>query len=243
MAIKNLALILFAVSLCSCNSNKKEHSQNLGDRYAGIHVVGAMKNVMWKGELESSINLDTISPKKGLYGLGPESYLTGELLITDGTTYVSKVTSDTTMIVKEASKASAPFFVYANVTNWQEVDIPEEVTTIRDLETLIDDKTEDFKKPFAFKVVGSVLDALIHIQNLPPGTKVSSPEDAHIGQTNYILQDETVEIIGFFSTEHQGVFTHHDSYLHMHLITANKTQMGHLDALTMGEMKLYLPLY
>ena len=39
---------------------------------------------MWKGELSGTINLDTISNKKGLYGLGPESYLTGELLINNG---------------------------------------------------------------------------------------------------------------------------------------------------------------
>jgi acetolactate decarboxylase len=105
----------------------------------------------------------------------------------------------------------------------------------------IDDKTTDFKRPFTFKLIGEVSRAIIHIQNLPKGTKVSSPDEAHQGQTNYELNNEESEIIGFFSTEHKGVFTHHDSFLHMHLITADETKMGHLDELEIKEMKLYLP--
>ena len=76
---------------------------------------------------------------------------------------------------------------------------------------------------------------------MPEGTKVSSPDEAHQGQTNYNIANENAEIIGFFSTEHKGVFTHHDSFLHMHLITKDESKMGHLDELEIGEMKLYLP--
>ena len=70
---------------------------------------------------------------------------------------------------------------------------------------------------------------------------MSSPDEAHQGQTIYKIINEDAEIIGFFSTEHQGVFTHHDSFLHMHLITKDESKMGHLDELAIGEMKLYLP--
>jgi len=72
---------------------------------------------------------------------------------------------------------------------------------------------------FKFKLIGQVSSAIIHIQSLPKGTKVSSPDEAHQGQTNYNIANEDPEIIGFFSTEHTGVFIYHDSYLHMHLIT------------------------
>jgi acetolactate decarboxylase len=72
---------------------------------------------------------------------------------------------------------------------------------------------------------------------------VSSPAEAHQGQVNYSVNDEQVEIIGFFSTEHKTIFTHHDTFLHMHLITADRQQMGHLDEVLLGKgMKLYLPV-
>lgn len=238
--MKNI-LVLFSLALFSCNRPQTESTSTAAETYPDIKIVGAMKNVMWKGELGGSINLDTISNKEGLYGLGPVSYLQGELLINNGTSYVSTVSSDSTMVVEKQSNISAPFFVYANVSKWEELTLPENVKSIRDLETFIDSATEDYKRPFAFKLAGQVSSAIIHIQNLPEGTKVSSPAEAHQGQTNYPLRQEDVEIIGFFSAQHQGIFTHHDSFLHMHLITADESKMGHLDQLEIANMKLFLP--
>ncbi len=227
--------------LISCNSSPEVKGTSETASHPDIQIAGAMKNVMWKGELEGIINLDTIADKNGLYGLGPLSYLTGELLINNGTSYVSTVTSDTTMSVQIASNVSAPFFVYGNVTEWCEIELPDTVNTIPGLEQFVDNQTIELKRPFAFKLIGKVDSANIHIQNLPAGTEVSSPDEAHQGQTNYLIENEDVEIIGFFSTEHQGVFTHHDSYLHMHLITRDERKMGHLDELQIGKMSLFLP--
>lgn len=241
MNIRTIAFGLLAIGIISCNSNKKETSSTGTGTYSDIKIVGAMKNVMWKGELGSSIDLDTISNKKGLYGLGPENFLTGELLINNGKSYISKVSSDSTMTVEKRFDVSAPFFVYANVTEWNKMKIPSDIKTIQDLEKFIDQKTTDYKRPLVFKLIGQVSKAIIHIQNLPKGTKVSSPDEAHQGQTNYELNDEESEIIGFLSTEHKGIFTHHDSFLHMHLITKDGNKMGHLDKLEIGKMALYLP--
>jgi acetolactate decarboxylase len=119
--------------------------------------------------------------------------------------------------------------------------VPSKVESIQEVEKLIDDKTSDFKRPFAFKLIGHASKAIIHLQHLPEGAKVSSPDEAHQGQINYAIEEEDVEIIGFFSTEHKGVFTHHDSFVHLHLITADEQKMGHVDELEIGKMKLYLP--
>jgi len=242
MKLSKTIVMLLITLLVNCNTSRKESSAQETISYPNITIVGAMKNVMWQGKLGGSIDLDTISIRKGLYGLGPESYLSGELLINNGKSYEAKVTSDSTMTVEERYNVSAPFFVYANVNEWSEEQLPSTIKTIQDLEQFIDVKTKNYKRPFAYKLTGRVSSALIHIQNLPEGTNVASPEDAHQGQTNYKLENETVDIIGFFSTEHKGVFTHHDSFLHMHLITDDNSKMGHLDALNMEEMKLYLPL-
>jgi len=239
MTIRITTIGLVAIGMISCNSFKKEAKST--NTYSDIKIIGAMKNVIWKGELGSNINLDTISDKYGLYGLGPENYLTGELLINNGKIYLSKATSDSTMIVEKRFDVSAPFLVYTNVTEWNEIDLPSNIKSIQDLEKFIDKKTTEYKRPFAFKLKGQVSKAIIHIQNLPKGTKVSSPDEARQGQVKYELTKEESEIIGFFSTEHQGIFTHHHSFIHMHLITADESKMGHLDELEIGAMKLYLP--
>ncbi len=236
----NFAIILscFLIGVYSCKSDKSKpnHSQKLPK----VTATSAMKNVMWKGELFGKIQLDTLT-KKGLYGLGPQVYLQGEIVINNGDIFVSKATSDTTMIVVKTDKVLAPFFVHTNVTEWKTITLPSAVKSISDLEQFIKTTTETIEVPFAFKLEGQVNSAKIHIQNLPEGTKVSTPKEAHQGQVNYNLTHEDVTIIGFYSENDQGVFTHHDSFLHMHLITKDKTKMGHLDAVEFNKMELSLP--
>lgn len=202
-----------------------------------------MSDVMWKGQLQGNIYLDTITDKAHLYGLGPVEYLAGEILIIDGKSYQSTVVSETTMKVEETYDVKAPFLGYANIARWTELTLPDSIQTIPQLEQYLDRITRSLPRPFIFKLFGTVEQATIHIVNLPKGAKVRSPDEAHNGQVNYQVNNQQSEIIGFFSTEHAAVFTHHDTYLHMHLITTDQQKMGHLDAVLLkkGTMKLYLP--
>lgn len=230
---KLLFLLLFTsyVSIAQQNTSK-------------VHIAGAMKNVMWKGQLQGSINLDTIKNRQNLYGLGPVEGLRGELLIIDGTAYKSTVVSTTEMKVEETYDAKAPFFVYGYAGKFKEIALPASVKTLAELETYLERKMKKVKEPFIFIIKGGVAHAQIHIVNLPEGSTVSSPDEAHRGQINYIIENKEAEIVGFFSRNHQSVFTHHDTFMHLHLITTDGTMMGHLDTVQFkpGEVKLYLPL-
>jgi acetolactate decarboxylase len=208
-----------------------------------VKVVGAMRNVMWKGQLFGNIHLDTISEKNHLYGLGPVEYLTGEILILDGKSYKSTIAPDGSLEMEETFDLKAPFFGYANIPKWKEARVPEKVETIAELEQYLDRITKSASRPFMFKLSGTVEQATIHVMNLPPGTIVRSPDDAHREQVNFKLDNEPFEILGFFSTAHQAIFTHHDTFLHMHLITEDRQKMGHLDdaLFRKGTLRLYLP--
>jgi acetolactate decarboxylase len=227
-------LFLFSVSMI--------FAQNPND---SVKVAGAMKNVMQKGQLFGTIALDTITNKQHLYGLGPLEYLTGELLIIDGKAYQSTVVSNSKMKVEEKFEVKAPFFVFANIEQWKEHKLPKSVKTLSNLEKYLDKVSIKKNEPFAFKMVGIVKSANIHLVNLPAGTIVKSPADAHKGQINYQLENKEVEIIGFFSRKHQAIFTHHDSYIHTHLITKDRLMMGHLEGVNFDakNMKIYLPLF
>lgn len=208
-----------------------------------VKIVGEMKNVMWKGQLAGTINLDTLSNRTHLYGLGPVEYLSGEILIMDGIAYKSTVISDTTMKVEETYDIKAPFFGYATIPTWSEQALPDSIQSIRQLEEYLDNLPKTLPRPFMFKLTGTVEQASIHIVNLPKAAIVSSPDEAHQGQKNYELKNEQAELIGFFSTEHKTIFTHHDTFLHLHLITSDKQKMGHLDEVMFkkGTMKLFIP--
>jgi len=232
-----------------CGMNLKEvhltntsYSQNSTANNSSLKIIGAMRNVMMKGELFGTIDLDTISDKQHIYGLGPVEYLTGEIIIIDGKAYKSVVTDEKTMKVNETFKMKAPFFAYANIESWLETEIPVSISTIQQLEAFIDHITKSDAPPFFFKVTAIVNTATIHVVNLPKGTKVSSPDDSHKGQRSYIIKNEPIELLGFFSRAHRAIFTHHDTNVHIHLITADRQKMGHLDSLNIrsGSAKLYL---
>lgn len=224
--------LIFLVT--SCNTKPTE---------SDVKIIGEMKNVMWKGQLYGNIILDTIKNKEHLFGLGPVEYLSGELMIFDGKAYKSTVVSPTSMQVEETYNAKAPFFGYVNIDKWKEQKLPDSIQTISELETYLDKNTKSAKRPFMFKLNGIVETAKIHIVNLPIGSKVSSPDEAHKGQVNYDIINQKADILGFFSTKHKAIFTHHDTFLHMHLLTSDRSKMGHLDELKLkrGTVKLYLP--
>jgi len=236
MNFKIIILVLTILTLTNCTSKKQPSN-------TAVKVVGEMKNVMWKGQLYGNISLDTIANKTNLYGFGPIEYLAGEILILDGVFYKSTVVSDTSMMVEETPNIKAPFFAYANITHWTEQILPDSIQTDQQLEMYLDKLSTTYPRPFLFKLAGTVQQASIHIVNLPKGSIVSSPDEAHAGQVNYELKNESVEIIGFFSTRHKAIFTHHDTFLHMHLITSDRKKMGHLDEVLFkkGTMRLYLP--
>ena len=58
ITLKKLAFGLIAIGLVSCNINKTETPTTQGETYADVNIVGAMKNVMWKGELAGIIRLE-----------------------------------------------------------------------------------------------------------------------------------------------------------------------------------------
>ncbi len=49
-----------------------------------VHIAGAMRNIMMKGDLAPNIDLDTIQMQNDMYGIGPADSLKGELLIDHG---------------------------------------------------------------------------------------------------------------------------------------------------------------
>ncbi len=220
---------------------KKAAEKNSDKTKAGnVKVVGAMMNVMHKGELFGTIDIDTIKNKTHLYGLGPVEYLKGELTVVDGKSYKSTVAADGSIVVEETFKAKAPFFVYANVDQWKEVSLPDSVQTIPQLESFLDQATKEHARPFAFRLTADIENCEIHIVNQPKGTEVHSPDD--VQKKSFDVKNEKAELLGFFSTEHKGIFTHHDSFVHIHLLTADKKKMGHADNLMIKKRtaKLYI---
>jgi len=135
--------------------------------------------------------------------------------------------------------------VYAQVFRWTESKLPAGLDKPEDLEGNIFLEARKAgvptDRPFPFLLRGTARKVQLHVvnktdnapHNLEEHTKAKMP---------VVLEGREVNIIGFYSKEHAGIFTHHDSYAHMHVLTTDGKVSGHVDQLSPGgDMRLCLP--
>ena len=218
--LKNSFCFFFVLLFISCNKPVT----------SSIKVVGQMSDVMWKGDLIGKIATDSLEGAKA-YGIGPVAFLKGEIVLFEGQTFVSKVIDSVSHQVTNNPSAKAPFFVYSTDSDLKVVAIKQSNYSLKELEQHIDSIYKNYDQPLLLRIDGEFNALKLHTVNLPQGTKVSSPEQAHQGLTTYNFNSISGSLIAFFSRHHKAVFTHHDSFLHAHFISQDRQVLGHIDKL------------
>ena len=227
---RNAIYILFVIFLVSCTSSTSKSS---------VKVVGEMKDVMWKGDLKGKIATDSLNSKE-TYGLGPIEFLKGEIVVFEGQSYVSKVVDSILHKVSKVPSVSAPFFVYSSNSDLKIVKFNRENYTLKELEEYVNLVYKDYDQPLLIRIDGIFENIKVHSVNLPEGKKVSSPDEAHQGLTQYDFKNISGSLIGFFSRHHKAVFTHHDSFFHAHFISEDREVLGHIDETDFNSSKVTL---
>lgn len=215
-----LLVLSLALIFISCDNVSNSSS---------IEVVGQMRDVMWKGDLAGKVSTDSLN-RPNAYGLGPIEYLKGEVLLFEGQTFISKVVDSVTHRVSQVNSIKAPFFVYSNESDLTSFSVAPSELSLKSTEELIDSLYIDYEKPLLIRIDGLFDDITVHSVNLPEGNSVASPDQAHKGLTKYSYQNLSGSIVGFFSRKHKAIFTHHDSFLHAHFISDDRSVMGHVDS-------------
>lgn len=70
----------------------------------------------------------------------------------------------------------------------------------------------------------------------PAHTMANHKQFAMLGE----LEASNTTILGFYSNRHQGIFTHHDSKIHLHVISSDSKIVGHIDQLNFEQFELQL---
>ena len=239
---------LVAVTIWNANAvadDKAPTGKKSADAKPGFWVksAGEMRDVMMKGNLDAHFDLSTLRGTKGLYALGPVAGLQGEITVFDGKPSITTLRDGKPVIGEAWPKAC--FLVYAQVENWRTVPITKEVVSLEQLEPFVRGAAKaagvDIEKPFPFLLTGTPKLVKYHViwksDGLPHTKELH--QKAKIG---FELKDQEVEMLGFYSDKHHGVFTHHDSNIHVHVRSKDGKEAGHVDGLTLaGPMTLMLP--
>ena len=228
--IKNIIYIFSVLLFASCTKSTNSSS---------IKVVGEMRDVMWKGDLKGKIATDSLNNKE-TYGLGPIEFLKGEIVVFEGQSYVSKVVDSISHKVSKVPSVSAPFFVYSSNSDLKIVKFNHKNYTLKELEEYVNLVYKDYDQPLLIRIDGIFENIKVHSVNLPEGKKVSSPDEAHQGLTQYDFKNISGSLIGFFSRHHKAVFTHHDSFFHAHFISEDREVLGHIDETDFNSSKVTL---
>lgn len=212
-----------------------------------VQVIGAVKQVKKLGQLDGQVQLDTLTGQN-LYGLGPVAHLQGEILLWNDTAYVSEVIGGKGT-VKITPTVQAPFLVYTSVAKWGgEQIISQPITALDQLQQIVEQLTlaagRSLDEPFSFTLKGKAQKITYHVMDKPEEQVEHNPGLHQKAKRFFTLADEEVTLLGFYSRHHQGVFTHHGSFIHVHVINQTRTKMGHLDKLDIqpSELSLKLPL-
>lgn len=222
---KLIIFVLGVIILVSCDNNRGNIS---------VAIYGELYKIMHLGEREGVVSISDVISDPHVYGLGALEGLNGEIVILDGQILINRAAKGEIPSAQTnvSNSEKALLLVAAQVENWNQMSItkPETISTIdAAIKHYAKEMKIDTNKPFPFIIEGEMEMVNWHI--------ISSPEpggghDEHLaGSWSRIDQQKNCKILGFYSENHQAVFTHHTTYTHMHVIFENDSLSGHVDDL------------
>lgn len=227
-----------SIGSCSCSSVAAGNSFK-------VQWQGAQRDVLG-GDIRGHVDLEPLAPLSDLYGLGPLEKVSGEVTILNSEATIATVTDDGSINIASGFNHRACFLVYSQVPQWQKVALPEEVIDEKSLEAALPELAAEYginpSVPFPFLLRGQPDRLIFHVLNKTDGLP-HSPELHEKAKIKFTLEDTGVEIIGFYSSEHRGIFTPGHSAIHIHLRSTDGAASGHVDTLSFpGGIELFLPL-
>ncbi len=209
-----------------------------------VRWSGELKNVMMKGDLRGTIDLKALSKLPHVYAVGALEGLQGEVTILNSIPSLARI-RDGKVTVSQVAQGKACVLVYAQVKHWTDVPLPKSVRSLDQLEAFVVEAAKkegiNVNRPFPFLVRGKLREAKYHVLR-HPGT-LKDPHDLHEkAQVSFTVKGGAVELVGFYSDQHLGIFTCGGN-LHVHLRSADGKTSGHVDEVDLGnEMRLFLPI-
>jgi acetolactate decarboxylase len=198
------------------------------------------------GKAVEAVSLERFTGLESLYAVGPLEQARGEVSIYDSIPLISEVVEGGQVNVTIDSCRHAAFLVYAIVKNWRRVTVRNPIDTEQQLEDQLlawaMTSGIDVDQPLAFLLNGRVAQATFHVLcNRGRGTYNAVQHEK--AKVRFHIANESVEVVGFYSRNHRGIFTPRDSNFHMHIRTLDNRFAGHLEGFTWEHgVMLYLPV-
>ncbi len=248
--MKKLYTITSVLILVACSTVNAHAEKN-----ALVEYAGSQKTIFDTGKAEGAVPLTAMSGENASFAVAAAAGLDGEITVFQGKPYVTQVRG-ANYTVDHSQNHSAIFAVWTKNTEWNDEEIPTTVKDYLDLQRFVKSRAEaagiDVTKPFPFLITGTPVELKWHInvdrtEGKPIDRKLFAESKA-----GYVLKGEPVDIVGFYSEVHQGVFISAyapgikdkevNNKFHFHFISKKDQSSGHIDDILLaGGMTLRLP--
>jgi len=196
---------------------------------SAVQVIGEMRRMFTVHDIGANADIAKVNQIGHIYALGPLAGLRGEVTVMDSQVFVSTVNGKEPNVLINPNVKSV-FLVYDSVSAWRSTTVPTNVITELEIADLLD-KTMPRNTRSAFRIRGTVESAKYHIQNYK-GEAAELTHEAHDqAKVFYEVSNMPMELVGFFSNREEdgGTFVHRGQTTHIHLISEDRKQMGHLE--------------
>lgn len=227
--------MLSVLILSACDSSNSDWQ---------VENHGVLREIMREQKINANADLKDYDNLANLYALGALEGLAGEILVMDGRPLNSMAKSGV-LVFDKSFDQKATLLVSSQVKNWERISLKAKVNNLQELQTLIAKEAAAYglniSEPFPFMLTGDFQSIAWHVINAK-----EAQEQSHEAFKKAGLKGESsfqsAKVLGFYSEQHEGIFTHHGSFLHMHFINSDETIMGHVDDLVNDvEFELLLP--
>jgi acetolactate decarboxylase len=203
-----------------------------------VQWIGEQRRMVQTGNDQGLIELASLKGISHLYALGPVEGRDGEITILDSEPLITTIREGQPR-VEHLWSSNAAFLVYADVPAWRRIGtFP--VASMHDFESVLLSHAQDHNEPFPFLLRGRCRSISMHVLDRR-GRTAAGHQDHNSIKAKFNYQDTEVELLGFWSDQHHGVFTHMDSNVHLHGRTLDGTMAGHVDEVEFESAELWLP--
>src|SRR5262245_13482876 len=212
----------------------------------GVQYAGEQREIFSTGRADAKASLADLSGLPDLYALGPCEGLDGEITVFKSEPYISRVRGGADRyVIDRTFNHRAIFLVWAQMREWEDVRIPESVSSYAELETFVVQSARqqgiDTGSPVPFLMAGSPRELVWHINVDRTGGRPITQELFRKSKQQYTLRGEQVDIFGVYSEKHGGIFMSPELRIHVHFVSRDSAATGHIDAITPAAMTLRLP--
>ncbi len=210
-----------------------------------VEAVSNMKKVIMGQDLGMYLDWDTVATTH-LFGIGPLGRIAGEVTIVDGERWTASVKKNGRIQMQRNKKARGPFGVFAHVPAWDTIQLDANIQSEEDLQKLLEsvapNKGISLQTAFPYRVLATFDSIHFHIISKPSDEAAHSHELHKKAKKHFYSTQIQGELLGFYSQQHEGIFTHRGSYTHTHFLAQDRKAMGHLDGISVeGNILILLP--